>query len=73
VSTLLGAIKGMTDALSHIRESNGTGANPDIFADFSQTHSLVGMDHVYALERRFLSSDQLARKYDNHVSERAAP
>lgn len=73
VSTLLGAIKGMRDALAHIRETDGTGANPAIFADFAQTHSLVGMDHVYALERRFLSREQLARKYDGLVSEGEAP
>ena len=38
-------------------------ADPDIFADFTRTHALVGMDHVYDLEARFLGEETLARKY----------
>lgn len=63
VSMLLGAIKGMRDALAHILANDGTSANPDIFADFAQTHALVGMNQVYSLEARFLGQENLARKY----------
>ena len=71
VSTLLAAIKGMRDALAHIRRSDGTGADPAVFADFAQTHTLAGMDHVYALEKRFLAPDDLARKYAARQAEGA--
>lgn len=63
VSTLLGAIKGMRDALAYIVASDGTSADPEVFADFTGMHALVGMNHVYGLETRFLGQEHLARKY----------
>lgn len=63
LSLLLGAIKGMRDALAYITANDGTCADPDIFADFAQTHELVGMNQVYSLEARFLGQEHLARKY----------
>ncbi len=63
LSTLLGAIKGMRDALAYIIASDGTSADPEIFADFTGMHALVGMNHVYGLETRFLGQEHLARKY----------
>ena len=53
LSLLLGAIKGMRNALAHIIANDGTSADPEIFADFDQTHALVGMNQVYSLEARF--------------------
>lgn len=63
VSLLLGAIKGMRNALRHIRARGGSEPDPAVYADFTETHRLLGMDHVYDLERRFLDPDRLARKY----------
>jgi len=63
LSLLLGAIKGMRNALAHIIANDGTSADPEIFADFDQTHALVGMNQVYSLEARFLGQEHLARKY----------
>lgn len=63
VSTLLSAIRGMQRALTQIRKSGGTSADPELFADFTATHALLGMEHVYSLERRFMTQQQLTGKY----------
>jgi methylisocitrate lyase len=72
VSTLLSAIHGMQQALAHIRYTGTTAADPTLFADFTETHSLIGMEHVYDLERRFLSPNQWAEKYSNSTARRNA-
>ncbi|MFP4273565.1 MAG: oxaloacetate decarboxylase [Paracoccaceae bacterium] len=63
VSLLLASVHAMRQALHAIRTRDGTGPDPELFADFADTHRLIGMDHVYALEHRFLDPDHLARKY----------
>jgi 2-methylisocitrate lyase-like PEP mutase family enzyme len=63
VSLLLASIHAMRRALTAIRDRDGTGVDPDLFADFQGLHTLIGMDEVYAREERFLDPDFLARKY----------
>lgn len=70
VSTLLSAICGMQRALVHIRRTGTTAADPSMFADFTETHSLMGMEHVYALEQRFMSPNQWDKKYSCSTSRR---
>ncbi len=71
VSTLLSAIHGMQRALAHIRHAGTTAADSTMFADFTETHSLMGMDHVYDLERRFMSPHQWAEKYSSVTARRS--
>ncbi|MCE8009540.1 oxaloacetate decarboxylase [Aestuariivita sp.] len=73
VSLLLGAIKGMRAALEHIKTQGGTGPDQDIYADFTDTHRLLGMEDVYELERRFLDQDDLDRKYPTGAPRGARP
>lgn len=63
VSLLLASIYAMRRALVAIRDRDGTGADPDLYADFQGMHRLVGMDEVYAREARFLDAQYLDRKY----------
>jgi 2-methylisocitrate lyase-like PEP mutase family enzyme len=63
VSLLLASIKGMRDALQYIKAQDGTRADPDVYADFTDTHRLLGMENIYDLERKFLDQDALNRKY----------
>jgi 2-methylisocitrate lyase-like PEP mutase family enzyme len=64
VSLLLASVHAMRRALATIRERDGTGADPDLFADFTGLHQLVGMEDVYAREKQFLDPGYLARKYN---------
>jgi methylisocitrate lyase len=63
VSLLLASIHAMRRALVEIRLRDGTGADAELYADFSGMHRLVGMDDVYAREARFLDTGYLDRKY----------
>lgn len=63
VSLLLASIHAMRRALAAIRDRDGTDVDPDLYADFTGMHRLVGMEEVYAREARFLDSGYLERKY----------
>lgn len=72
VSLLLASIHAMRGALRRIRDRDGTGPDPEVFADFTDTHRLVGMNDVYELERLFLDPDHLTRKYRTTASKETA-
>jgi len=60
------AIRGMQNGLSLLRESLQSGKvvdRPDALASFEELNDLVGMGAVQALERKFLTRDQLQAKY----------
>lgn len=62
------AIKGMQEGLGVLQRSIDTGQvieRPDLLVSFEELNALVGFDEVQALERRFLTKDQLAQKYRN--------
>lgn len=63
VSLLLASIHAMRKALVAIRDRDGTGLDPNLYADFNGMHQLVGMEEVYAREARFLDAGYLGRKY----------
>jgi 2-methylisocitrate lyase-like PEP mutase family enzyme len=60
------AIQGMKNGLAALQESLRTGKpveRPDLAVSFEELNSLMGFDEVQAIERRFLTREQLARKY----------
>ena len=60
------AIQGMKNGLAALQESLNTGRaveRPDLAVSFEELNSLMGFDEVQAIERRFLTPEQLARKY----------
>ena len=63
VSLLLASIHAMRKALRTIRARDGTDVDPDLYADFTGMHQLVGMEEVYAREARFLDAGYLEQKY----------
>lgn len=63
VSLLLASIHAMRKALTTIRARDGTDVDPNLYADFTGMHRLLGMEEVYAREARFLDAEHLAQKY----------
>jgi 2-methylisocitrate lyase-like PEP mutase family enzyme len=60
------AIQGMKNGLAVLQQSIDCGEvieRPDLAVSFEEVNSLVGFEEVQAIERRFLTKDQLARKY----------
>ena len=60
------AIQGMKNGLAALQESLDSGRaveRPDLAVSFEELNSLMGFDEVQAIERRFLTPEQLARKY----------
>ncbi len=60
------AIQGMKNGLAALQESLNTGRaveRPDLAVSFEELNTLMGFDEVQAIERRFLTPEQLARKY----------
>ena len=60
------AIQGMKNGLAALQESLDSGRaveRPELAVSFEELNSLMGFDEVQAIERRFLTSEQLARKY----------
>lgn len=62
VTLVLSALGGMARALGEVRRA---GALPDetFVHPFKELHRLIGMDEVYALERRFMPEASVAAKY----------
>ena len=70
------ALRGMQRGLAHLRESIDTGTvvdRPDALVSFEELHDIMGMDEVDALERRFLTDEQLRAKYGDAASVGAVP
>ncbi|HVE49323.1 MAG TPA: isocitrate lyase/PEP mutase family protein [Casimicrobiaceae bacterium] len=62
------AIQGMKNGLAVLKDSMSTGSvieRPDLAVSFEELNSLVGFDEVQAIERRFLTPDQVRQKYGN--------
>lgn len=60
------AIQGMKNGIAALQQSLETGEvveRPDLAVSFEELNALVGFDEVQAIERRFLTREQLARKY----------
>ncbi|HET7098137.1 MAG TPA: isocitrate lyase/PEP mutase family protein [Casimicrobiaceae bacterium] len=60
------AIQGMKNGLAVLRETMETGRiveRPELAVSFEELNALVGFDEVQAIERRFLTEEQLASKY----------
>jgi 2-methylisocitrate lyase-like PEP mutase family enzyme len=60
------AIQGMKNAMAVFRQMVDTGEvieRPDLAVSFEEINSLMGFDDVQAIEQRFLSKAQLARKH----------
>jgi 2-methylisocitrate lyase-like PEP mutase family enzyme len=60
------AIQGMKNALAVLDESLKTGEaidRPDLLVSFEELNELVGMSELDALERRYLTEQQMAAKY----------
>ena len=60
------AVQGMKNGLAALKQSLDTGEvveRPDLLVSFEELNKLVGFDEVQAIERKFLTKDQLDRKY----------
>ncbi len=60
------AVQGMKNALAAFRQSLDTGEvvdRPDLLVDFDEINRLVKLPELLALERRFMTREQIARKY----------
>jgi 2-methylisocitrate lyase-like PEP mutase family enzyme len=59
-------VQGMKNGLAALKQSLDTGEvveRPDLLVSFEELNALVGFDQVQAIERKFLTKDQLERKY----------
>jgi len=66
------AVKGMKNALAALDESLRTGEavdRPDLLVSFEELNELVAMPELERLEQRYLTKDQLRRKYENATHE----
>jgi hypothetical protein len=60
------ALRGMQHGLGLLQQSVASGKvvdRPDALVSFEELHEIMDMEHVEALERRFLTPTQLAAKY----------
>ena len=60
------AVRGMTRGLEALQESLRTGEvveRPDLLVSFEEMNDLVGLPEIQALERRYLTDEQLHAKY----------
>lgn len=60
------AIQGMRQALAVMRESIGTGElreRPDLVAEMSEIQELMDYEGFFEVERRFLATDEMTRRY----------
>lgn len=63
------AIQGMKNGLAVLQESVATGQvieRPDLAVSFEDLNALVGFDDVQTIERRYLTKDEVDRKYGSH-------
>jgi 2-methylisocitrate lyase-like PEP mutase family enzyme len=62
------AIKGMQNALDALGLSLSTGEvvdRPDLLLSFEELNSLLGLEHLLSLEKRYLTSEQKTSKYQS--------
>jgi 2-methylisocitrate lyase-like PEP mutase family enzyme len=62
------AVQGMKNALAALDESLRTGKvvdRPDLLASFEELNELVAMPELERLEQRYLTQEQLRRKYED--------
>lgn len=64
LTVLLASVHAMRRVLQAVRTSGGISGYEDQVADFGEFQRFIGMDEVFALERRFLPGDEIARKYE---------
>jgi methylisocitrate lyase len=55
LTTVLGAIQGMRQALAAVRQHGGIAGSAGLVAPFADLKHLVGFDDVFALEKRHLA------------------
>jgi 2-methylisocitrate lyase-like PEP mutase family enzyme len=66
------SVQGMKNALAALGESLRTGAvvdRPDLLVSFEELNELVAMPELEALEQRYLTKEQLRKKYENATHE----
>jgi 2-methylisocitrate lyase-like PEP mutase family enzyme len=69
------AVKGMKNAMVALGESLRTGEavdRPDLLVSFEELNELVAMPELEALEKRYLTKEQLRKKYENATHEAKA-
>ena len=69
------SVQGMKNALAALGESLRTGEavdRPDLLVGFEELNELVAMPELERLEQRYLTKDQLRRKYENATHEAKA-
>jgi 2-methylisocitrate lyase-like PEP mutase family enzyme len=69
------AIQGMKNAIAALNESLRTGEvvdRPDLLVPFDELNELVGIKELERLEQRYLTAEQLRRKYSG-AGNQAAP
>lgn len=60
------AVRGMRNALTALGRSIESGdvvEEPDTLVSFEELQELVGLDNIHAMESRYLTAEELARKY----------
>jgi hypothetical protein len=65
----------MKNAMTALGESLRTGEavdRPDLLVSFEELNELVAMPELEALEQRYLTKEQLRRKYENATHEAKA-
>src|SRR5262249_5626509 len=66
------SVQGMKNALGALSESLRTGEvvdRPDLLVSFDELNGLVGISELEQLEQRYLTREQLRRKYENAAHE----
>jgi 2-methylisocitrate lyase-like PEP mutase family enzyme len=66
------AVKGMKNAMGALAESLRTGEvvdRPELLVSFEELNALVGVSELEQIEQRYLTKDQLRRKYENATHE----
>ena len=61
------AIRGMMNGMAALKESLDSGKvvdRPDLAVSFEELNELMGFAETQEIERRFLTKDQIKRKYD---------
>ncbi len=69
------SVQGMKNALAALNESLHSGKvvdRPDLLVSFEELNTLVAMPELERLEQRYLTKEQLRRKYDNATHEAKA-
>jgi len=69
------SVQGMKNALAALGESLRTGEvvdRPDLLVSFEELNGLVGISELEQLEQRYLTREQLRRKYENAMHERTS-